>query len=225
MRSASRPSAHSRLTTAQRNRLPASSFALPERRALPLTDRKHIADAASRLSGMKHRGSVSPAEYRRARAAILRAEKQKGIAPRGSKLSARTPSGALLRNPLPVDRSYRRAGPLERDLTRYYEECSVSRSAARFRGKRHEDYCARVAWSRVKSTGRYPDYPGFTNEVAMARKRNARGQFSKRGGTKRRRPAARRSYRNTSPRPRRQPTSLQDEDGRVRRSRRTGRRS
>jgi hypothetical protein len=72
-----------RLTAAQRRRLPASAYALPERRphhgSLPLTDARgrldhgHIVSAAARLSMMRNRGSVTPAEYRRARARIDRA--------------------------------------------------------------------------------------------------------------------------------------------------------
>ena len=100
-----------------------------------------------------------------------------------------------VRNPLSVNSRYPRARSFEKDLLRYYEECSLSRSAARFKGERKKSYCARVAWARIKTTGRYPDYPGFARkEDAMKKrkrteKRNRKGQFVK--ASAKRKPAKR----------------------------------
>jgi hypothetical protein len=70
--------------------------------------------------------------------------------------------------PLSIDRSYPRWRRMERDLTRYYEECASS-APARFRGKRRKSYCAGVAWKRLKMAGRYRDYPGFGRAAAEGR--------------------------------------------------------
>lgn len=71
----------SRLTTAQRRRIPASGFALPKRRALPIIDSGHVRAAAGRLGQMKKRGSVTATEYKEARRRILEAEARFGIGP------------------------------------------------------------------------------------------------------------------------------------------------
>jgi hypothetical protein len=73
-----------RLTYQQRKHLPNSAFALPEKRyggkgGLPITDAAHIRNAAARLSMMRHRGSVTPAQYRRARTRIIRAACRHGV--------------------------------------------------------------------------------------------------------------------------------------------------
>jgi hypothetical protein len=68
-----------KLTSRARKRLRREEFALPERRALPIEDATHIRDAASRLSGMKRRGTVTPSEYKRAKAAIRRAACRHGV--------------------------------------------------------------------------------------------------------------------------------------------------
>lgn len=71
-----------RLTTAQRNRLPDWAFALPERRALPLHDRAHVRNAASRLEQMRTIwGSVTREEYARAKRAILARAAELAIGP------------------------------------------------------------------------------------------------------------------------------------------------
>lgn len=74
-----------RLTSQQRRHLPDSAFALPYRRKLPLTDargrldRKHIGNAAARLSMMRRRRTISPSDYMTAHRAIARAERQTGM--------------------------------------------------------------------------------------------------------------------------------------------------
>ena len=70
-----------RLTTRQRERLPASQFALPERRALPIHDAAHVRNAAARLEQMRLRRSVTPREHSRAMRAIQAREAQLGIGP------------------------------------------------------------------------------------------------------------------------------------------------
>ena len=74
-------SARDRLTTRQRERLPASQFALPERRALPIHDAAHVRNAAARLEQMRLRRSVTPREHSRALRAIQAREAQLGIGP------------------------------------------------------------------------------------------------------------------------------------------------
>jgi hypothetical protein len=66
------PAVAEKLTAAKRRRIPSRQFALPARRALPIEDHGHAVAAASRLEQMRKRGTVSPAEYRRAKAAINR---------------------------------------------------------------------------------------------------------------------------------------------------------
>ena len=52
----------SKLTTAERNALPDSAFALPGRR-YPIPDATHARDALARASEMLHRGNLTQAEY------------------------------------------------------------------------------------------------------------------------------------------------------------------
>ena len=73
------PVVEDRLTTVQRNDLPPSEFALPERRELPISDAAHIKPAAARLSMMRHEHHVSPAEYEQARHRIITAGNRFGI--------------------------------------------------------------------------------------------------------------------------------------------------
>lgn len=68
-----------KLTASKRRALPASAFALPERRELPILDKKHIKPALSRLSMMLHQGSVSRAEFDRAHRRIARRGRHFGI--------------------------------------------------------------------------------------------------------------------------------------------------
>jgi hypothetical protein len=74
-----------RLSSHARRNLPDSAFALPKKRKLPLTDargqldRKHIGNAAARLSMMRHRRTISHSDYLTAHRAIARAEKRTGM--------------------------------------------------------------------------------------------------------------------------------------------------
>jgi hypothetical protein len=68
-----------RLTTAQRNRLPSSSFAIPSERKYPINDAAHVRDAASRLEAQRNAGHISDSMYRSARARIARAERHFGV--------------------------------------------------------------------------------------------------------------------------------------------------
>lgn len=51
------------LTTAHRNKLKDSSFGLPGKRAYPVFDRSHAANAKSRASQQLHAGRLSEAQY------------------------------------------------------------------------------------------------------------------------------------------------------------------
>ena len=69
-----------RITHQERGHIASKWFALPERRALPLSDPtgthydpRHIANAAARLSMMRRQGHVTPGEYVRAARKIMRA--------------------------------------------------------------------------------------------------------------------------------------------------------
>tara|TARA_R110002020_G_scaffold30453_4_gene95969 strand:- start:2400 stop:2594 length:195 start_codon:yes stop_codon:yes gene_type:complete len=53
-----------KLTTNKRNRMRASSFALPEQRAYPINDKAHARNALSRLH------NATPAEQKKIKAAI-----------------------------------------------------------------------------------------------------------------------------------------------------------
>ncbi len=79
-----------RISYEQRKHIPRKFFALPERApgpgSLPLSnpegtklDPKHAANAAARLSMMRRLGHVTPAEYNRARLAIMRAACKVGV--------------------------------------------------------------------------------------------------------------------------------------------------
>lgn len=76
-----------RLTYEERKKLPASAFALPKRRQLPLTnargelDAKHVDNAAARLSMMDHEGEVTKAEFQSATRKIAEARKRLGLGP------------------------------------------------------------------------------------------------------------------------------------------------
>lgn len=146
------------------------------------------------------------------------------------------------RNPLSVRKGYPRKASLQRRLTRYYEACTVSKTAKRFSGRRKKQYCAGVAWKRVKLSGRYKDY--FSREsgmksrarsrVAKARKRDRKGHFVKSAAAaprrRRRRYAretaaaprrkrARRVARAAAPRRRRRRSAARDWPGQPRRHR------
>jgi hypothetical protein len=68
-----------RLTKSERDALPSSAFALPERRELPIVDREHIQPAASRLVMMWNRGELSRAEYEQAHHRIIAAGNRFGV--------------------------------------------------------------------------------------------------------------------------------------------------
>ena len=74
-----------RLTYDERKKLPASAFALPKRRELPLTngkgelDPKYVDNAAARLSMMDHEGHVTKAEKESAHKKIEAAKKKLGL--------------------------------------------------------------------------------------------------------------------------------------------------
>lgn len=73
-----------RVSAAKRRSLRLSQFALPERRALPIHDAKHAANAASRLSQMHKRGTVTEREYRKALARVRAAEHRFGVGSRST---------------------------------------------------------------------------------------------------------------------------------------------
>jgi hypothetical protein len=85
-----------RLSYAARKNLPDSAFALPKDRKLPLTnargnlDRKHIGNAASRLSAMRRRHTISAGKYLAAHHAIERAKREMGM---GRANAAENPAG------------------------------------------------------------------------------------------------------------------------------------
>lgn len=68
-----------RLTTTQRNDLPASAFALPETRQLPIENASHVIPAASRLVMMWNRGELSKTQYGEAHRRIVAAGKRYGV--------------------------------------------------------------------------------------------------------------------------------------------------
>jgi hypothetical protein len=139
------------------------------------------------------------------------------------------------KNPLNVRSTYRRRKALQSDLTRYYENCIVSASAKRFSGQRRKNYCAATAWKRVKATGRYPDYPGFTEErstmaasrrgrSAKRRKRDRFGHFIKQTTRKAaRKPASKK--RRTSAAPKRKAARRTVKRSRTRAKRKTAKRT
>ena len=49
----------SKLTTAQRNALPAKDFAIPSERKYPIEDEAHRQNAKARASEMEHKGKLS----------------------------------------------------------------------------------------------------------------------------------------------------------------------
>lgn len=61
-----------RLRSRRRRKLPASKFALPKQRKLPLTDAAHVRNAAARLNQVKGVSSSAKAGARRRLAAAYR---------------------------------------------------------------------------------------------------------------------------------------------------------
>lgn len=80
------------LRAKKRNSLAGNQFALPAQRAYPIHDAAHVRNAASRLAQAKKRGTISEADYSKARAAIGRAAKRFGI---HSELADKLETGAL----------------------------------------------------------------------------------------------------------------------------------
>ena len=74
-----RASGRDPISAAQRRALPKNLFALPARRALPIDTAARTRNAAARLAQMKNRGTVTPAEFARARFAIPSRYKELGI--------------------------------------------------------------------------------------------------------------------------------------------------
>lgn len=54
-----------KLTTKQRKGLSRSTFGLPGRRAYPMPDRSHAANAKARARQMLDKGKLSPSAYKR----------------------------------------------------------------------------------------------------------------------------------------------------------------
>lgn len=50
-----------KLTSSERNALPASDFALPKERKYPMEDKSHAANAKSRAAGQEGKGKISKA--------------------------------------------------------------------------------------------------------------------------------------------------------------------
>jgi uncharacterized protein DUF6582 len=69
-------SEHGELTTAERNELPDSAFAFPERRAEPLTDASHVRNALARFDQVQ---DVTNADRDLAFANILAAAEHDGV--------------------------------------------------------------------------------------------------------------------------------------------------
>ena len=65
-----------KLTTAQKNRLPGSAFAIPEWRWGPLVDARHVHNAASRLEHEHNVGSITGARYIEAKRRIAGAARR-----------------------------------------------------------------------------------------------------------------------------------------------------
>jgi len=98
---------------------------------------------------------------------------------------------------------YKRKRAIDRDLARYYEQCK-SESRGRMPSARTKNYCAAVAWTRVKSSGRFPDYPNPRSERRDMKRRmpprGKNGRFLKRGSTAAR--STRRASESSRPRKR-----------------------
>lgn len=78
-----------RLTKAQRDKLPRSAFAWPERRLFPIHDRTHAQIALPRLHALYKRGYLTDGEYRYVRGNVLRAYEKFGLRARAPSQVAR----------------------------------------------------------------------------------------------------------------------------------------
>jgi hypothetical protein len=55
----------SKLTTAERKKIPSSEFGLPDERKYPMPDREHAANAKSRASAAEAEGHITKAEEKK----------------------------------------------------------------------------------------------------------------------------------------------------------------
>lgn len=65
-----------KLTSRARKRLPKSKFALPSKKAYPINDRRHAANAKARASQELDAGKLSEAEFNKINAAANRVLKR-----------------------------------------------------------------------------------------------------------------------------------------------------
>ena len=84
-----------RLSTAQRNRLPSSAFAIPEWRWGPLVNASHVHNAASRLEHEHNVGRITGARYSEARRRIASAARKFGT----SSIYRKNPTGSFWTSP------------------------------------------------------------------------------------------------------------------------------
>ena len=101
-------------------------------------------DYASRMNAFRSQ-DMEPHVARRQNAPSRRVRKTSKKSSRMSNTNVRSARQNKGRsNPLPVRRDYPRRAELQRNLTRYYEACTVSPTAKRFSGQRRKQYCAAV---------------------------------------------------------------------------------
>lgn len=136
-----RRSSRDRLTTAKRRALRSTQFALPRRRALPIENASHVRNAAARLEQMRKRRTVTPAEYRAARARIVRAERRLGIHSRLGIGTSRRRSGRARRDPsghrvYSYDSSSRLQGSASAELVRESEAEAPTGAVPAYRDER-----------------------------------------------------------------------------------------
>lgn len=67
------------LTAKKRAKIPESQFALPDEGKFPIHDPAHVRNAAARLEQGKNAGTVTPAQYKEAKANIAKAAKKHGV--------------------------------------------------------------------------------------------------------------------------------------------------
>jgi hypothetical protein len=92
---------------------------------------------------------------------------------------------------------YPRHDAIQRDLARHYERCKGENRGRFKKGRRLKQYCSAVAWTIVRGSGKYPDYPKApkktrakeTTAMAMPQRDPRSGKFLKRRRGKARRRA------------------------------------
>jgi hypothetical protein len=96
---------------------------------------------------------------------------------RRDRTTARSPAPLAVRRDYP---SGKRAA-LKRDLARHYEACKREPRNRGLTAERRKNYCSRVAWTIVRRSGRYPDYPTFAKRRGKGAemKRDHHGRFVK----------------------------------------------